>query len=387
MTSPSTAPHLASASSVPAAASNPGKDPSASKDTDWLESAIQTARSIGAILEAMKDMGVQETDLPKTLSAVISGEMREQLGNQYTELQKIIHQNLISSGIEATMQGLKEHVPELSQQVKVAIYKKNMDAVSRNLEILRSLDPHLHPNSGDLPPAYQLHCPLANPMFQGRRDILSRMQHYFMAPGPGSKIYLLYGLGGIGKTQIALKFVEEFGSVFTNIWFVDASSHQTVQSSFKKIMLQEGLDNIPGLNWLEQQRTNWLLILDNADNPDLNLQEYFPQCNHGNIIITSRNPALQAHTITHGASSEIRDLAESDATELLLSTSGIQSASDKQREAALAISNELYHHPLAITQAGAYIMQSGLQHNLFAYLHLYKENKHELLQRGPPPAA
>jgi Cdc6-like AAA superfamily ATPase len=48
--------------------------------------------------------------------------------------------------------------------------------------------------------------------FTGRRDHLTKLQAFFTAESDGShrrKSFLLYGMGGIGKTQICLKFTEE----------------------------------------------------------------------------------------------------------------------------------------------------------------------------------
>ena len=52
-------------------------------------------------------------------------------------------------------------------------------------------------------------CPIPTKIFQGREDILQQMQDYFGKIESEQKVFLLYGLGGIGKTQIALKFIED----------------------------------------------------------------------------------------------------------------------------------------------------------------------------------
>jgi hypothetical protein len=57
------------------------------------------------------------------------------------------------------------------------------------------------------------HCPPPSRIFQGRRDILDKMHYYFFTSDVGIQhIYVLYGLGGAGKTQIALKFINESSS-------------------------------------------------------------------------------------------------------------------------------------------------------------------------------
>jgi hypothetical protein len=56
------------------------------------------------------------------------------------------------------------------------------------------------------------HCSPPSRIFQGRRDILDKMHHFFTSNTGIQHIYVLYGLGGGGKTQIALKFINESSS-------------------------------------------------------------------------------------------------------------------------------------------------------------------------------
>jgi hypothetical protein len=70
-----------------------------------------------------------------------------------------------------------------------------------------------------------------------------------------------------------------------------------------------------GLLWLTSKVEEWLLFFDNADDPSINLNDFIPQCTHGNIIITSRNPGLCVYTRAH---SHVSDMEEEDAVALLL---------------------------------------------------------------------
>ncbi|KAF7297761.1 NB-ARC-domain-containing protein [Mycena kentingensis (nom. inval.)] len=191
--------------------------------------------------------------------------------------------------------------------------------------------------SAPLPVVSVRNCPLPTETFQGRQDILLDMQAYFEQKVHSQKIYLLYGLGGIGKTQIALKFVSDVGTKFTDTWFVNASSQQTIEADYKQIMINKNLANEPALQWLESSFENWLVLLDNANDISLNLHELLPNCRHGNVVITSRNPELQAHTLVTGLSKEIHQLDDPDAIKLLLVMSGIKDASGYQQDIALQI--------------------------------------------------
>ncbi|KAF8177973.1 hypothetical protein K438DRAFT_1284673 [Mycena galopus ATCC 62051] len=76
------------------------------------------------------------------------------------------------------------------------------------------------------------HCPPPSRNFQGRRIILDKMHQFFDQGTNKQHIYVLYGLGGAGKTQIALKFIEE-STCFRDQLFVDASTMETIEASLK----------------------------------------------------------------------------------------------------------------------------------------------------------
>ena len=69
------------------------------------------------------------------------------------------------------------------------------------------------------------------------------------------------------------------------------------------------------LHWLMRKQEQWLLLFDNADDPKINLNTWLPQCDHGNIIITSRNPELCVYA---GSSTQVSDMQETEAVELLI---------------------------------------------------------------------
>ncbi|KAJ7187296.1 FabD lysophospholipase-like protein [Mycena filopes] len=78
-------------------------------------------------------------------------------------------------------------------------------------------------------------CPPASRIFQGRQQILGKMQQFFSTNSGKQLIYVLHGLGGTGKTQTALKFIQDSDANFTNIFLVDASSIETIKISLQNI--------------------------------------------------------------------------------------------------------------------------------------------------------
>ncbi|KAJ7069108.1 P-loop containing nucleoside triphosphate hydrolase protein [Mycena amicta] len=170
-------------------------------------------------------------------------------------------------------------------------------------------------------------CPPPSPFFQGRHDVLSQLNSWFQpTEKKDQKVVLLYGLGGAGKTQIALKFIADSGSRFTDQCKIDASSKETIEAGYKQIAVDKKLGNTADAarTWLKANRDEWLLLFDNADNHDLHLGDHLPKCSHGNILITSRNPGLSVYTGRQKKIIEISNLLLNDAATLLLTRAGLE---------------------------------------------------------------
>ncbi|KAJ7698745.1 hypothetical protein B0H16DRAFT_1396407 [Mycena metata] len=200
--------------------------------------------------------------------------------------------------------------------------------------------------------------------------------HQFFSGTGTTHIYVLHGLGGAGKTQIALKFINKSSSRFADIFFIDTSTVATIETGLKNIAVLKDFGNSPqdGLLWLTSKVEEWLLFFDNADDPGINLNDYIPQCKHGNIIITSRNPGMCVYA---GSDSLVSDMEEADAVTLLLK-SALQKATSRTEQIAAEIA--LHNLPLAVVQAGAFISKSR---NLDGYLALYMKNQARLLSEKP----
>ncbi|KAJ7195317.1 P-loop containing nucleoside triphosphate hydrolase protein [Mycena pura] len=150
-------------------------------------------------------------------------------------------------------------------------------------------------------------CPLPSRIFHGRQAILDQMSDYFKQDDGNQHVYLFYGLGGSGKTQLALEFISQSGSHTT----------ETIDSSLKSVAIMKSIGTTAkdALLWLTSKHDKWLLVFDNADDPKINLNTWLPQCNHGNIIITSRNPELHVYA---GVSTLVSNMEETEAVVLLL---------------------------------------------------------------------
>ncbi|KAJ6450917.1 hypothetical protein C8R45DRAFT_916716 [Mycena sanguinolenta] len=300
-------------------------------------------------------------------------------------------------GVE-TMQkkpeNIRGHIAEFFKsdgiQDIIAGYQKNIQEICSRLKLIAAIDTNFQVHeikaalatgtSSNVPVMKGQpinNCPLSSRIFQGRQAILDKMGVFF---NPGTKkqhIYVLHGLGGAGKTQIALKFIED-SSHFKDKFFLDASTTETIETGLKNIVTLKNISNSSqdALKWLASQDEDWLLFIDNADDPNINLHSFLPRCNHGNIVITSRNPGLCVYTESH---SQVSDMEETDAVPLLLK-SAAQEISPTNALIAAEIVKVLCYLPLAIVQAGGFISQSGA---LDSYLDIYKSNRAQLLSEKP----
>ena len=210
--------------------------------------------------------------------------------------------------------------------------------------------------------------------FTGRQDVLGQLHDFFFDGSLKRHVFVLHGLGGAGKTQIALKFVEmcqdmtvprsplfpTFPSVFldlcscfsrfSNVYFIDATTAETIQTDFRSIALAKEIGEEDTREWLARQKEEWLLLLNNADDTTFNLRNYFPRCSHGNILITTRNHDAVQHASDGQSSFRVSGMNPNDATTLLLKISGFQELHTKETEAlAGAIVKVRCHHCLRLS--------------------------------------
>ena len=208
--------------------------------------------------------------------------------------------------------------------------------------------------------------PNSSSLFVGRRNVLDKLGKIFI-PCADSKSMLrhsclLWGTGGIGKTQICLKFIEEISGRLSYVFWVDASSEESITMSLRGISrisaaqascLDDSAESV--LQWMSGIQGEWLIIFDNADGP-LVVERFIPPEKRGNILITSRNRSM-GNLIAFENVIEINEMEEADAITLLLKASYLD-ASAEHMDVAKNIVTELGCLPLAVNQAGAYI-ESG----------------------------
>lgn len=115
------------------------------------------------------------------------------------------------------------------------------------------------------------------------------------------KMLILAGMGGVGKTQLAILYAKRFRSLYSSIIWLNAKDEVALQkslhSSAQRLLTTEAASKLKPdqawvymSNWLSEYGNNrWLLIFDNYDDPDqYEITKYYPSVSHGTIIVTTR---------------------------------------------------------------------------------------------------
>ena len=224
-----------------------------------------------------------------------------------------------------------------------------------------------------------------NPTFTGRKAILADLRKRFTKRNRVAIAQAVYGLGGMGKTQTAVEYAYRYRGKYQSILWLDAESALSTKTGCSDIARRmnlpysdEDLDQaVRALRgWLEAQ-TGWLLILDNADDPEM-LKRFLPDTENGHILITSRAQDFQDLGILDPV--ELPKLSLRESTEFLLRR--CRRPEIEERDAAQELAHELDGLPLALEQAAAYIHVTKASFR--SYIESYRRRGIEILKaRGP----
>ena len=206
--------------------------------------------------------------------------------------------------------------------------------------------------------------PSRNADFTGREEILQQLHAGLAQDGTALvTAQALYGLGGVGKTQVALEYAHRYRAEYDLVWWIPAEHVQGISLSLAELADRLGLrvsgnsgqDAMLALEYIRRDKeTRWLLIFDNADNPR-DSEPFLPDGN-GHVIITSRD-----HTWTHHAQPvELTVFSRPESiTHLVQHVRGLSSHDAESISAAVG------DLPLAIEQAAAWLSETGMPVDLY----------------------
>jgi tetratricopeptide (TPR) repeat protein len=234
-------------------------------------------------------------------------------------------------------------------------------------------------------PAVWGNVPQRNKNFTGRGDILGVLRQGLSSSVAVVLPHALQGMGGVGKTAVAVEYAHRYRSEYELVWWVSADQPALVQSSLAALATHLGLPPVTasGIEGAAQATLDalrrgepfkrWLLIYDNADQPE-DLNDVIPR-GPGDVLITSRNHRWQS--VVETVSVDVFERAES--VEFLdKRVPGGLSAAD-----ANALASELGDLPLALEQAGALQAETGM--SVEEYLRLLKEQVADIMSEGKSP--
>ncbi|HEX6358532.1 FxSxx-COOH system tetratricopeptide repeat protein [Actinophytocola sp.] len=225
--------------------------------------------------------------------------------------------------------------------------------------------------------------PLRNVNFIGRRDLLGALRSELAkstatAVLPGA----LHGMGGIGKSQIAVEYVYRHASDYDLIWWIPSEEPSGIQKSLVDLArrldlpVEQLVDTaVPAV--LEalgngEPFRRWLLVFDNADRPE-DVRTFWPRRGDGHIIVTSRNGewAGVAQTV------EVDVFQRAESRELLQRRN--KDLADEEADRLATVLGDL---PLAVEQAAAWRAETGMK--VDEYLRLFEDKRTELLASRAP---
>jgi hypothetical protein len=225
---------------------------------------------------------------------------------------------------------------------------------------------------------------LRNPNFTGRGALLANLHSALTSGENGSltQAQVMTGLGGVGKTQLALEYTYSFMDDYDIVWWVRSEEPTTLAADYARLANdlnlpeKDSTDQTVTINAvkhrLENNDSKWLLVFDNAQEPK-DIEAYIPRKGAGHIIITSRNPNW--NSLARSLAVLLFDREES--VKFLLKRTG----QDDDKAAGL-LAETLGDMPLALEQAGAYIVAASI--SIADYLTRFKEKSKEILKLGEP---
>ncbi|MFE6916761.1 FxSxx-COOH system tetratricopeptide repeat protein [Streptomyces rubiginosohelvolus] len=217
-----------------------------------------------------------------------------------------------------------------------------------------------------------------NPDFAGRETVIVQLRESLLN-GQQAVVQALHGMGGIGKTQIALEYAHRFSGQYDLVWWIDAEQSDQIPVHYTELADRLGIakpdagsdPNARAVLHHLRTRNRWLIVLDNAEDP-AQIAPWLPE-GPGHVLITSRNHNWRG--IAHPTGLDV--FTRSDSVAYL--GTRIPGTTPAQAD---ALAQDLGDLPLALAQAAG-VIGSGM--TLDRYRQLLTGNTARILQEGDAP--
>ncbi|MGI4734618.1 MAG: FxSxx-COOH system tetratricopeptide repeat protein [Janthinobacterium lividum] len=297
-------------------------------------------------------------------------------------------ENLMPEPVAGSVQSSASHLTRLKQ---LGFYPEikftNVDRLAADVALSKLYDLLLMagiqaaelPNTQPLQPQ-NLPYPALGSLFKGRAPFVRALRAEFASATVGRKA--LHGLGGIGKTRLAIEYAWLHRHYYAALLFVRADTSAELEANLAALCGAQTL-NLPEqiaaeqeirlravIDWLARH-PGWLLIVDNVDTKDaaLAVERWLPKFGNGHVLITGRISRWSQYV----ERLELDVLRVEDAVEFLLErTQSERETTPNDAAEALALASELGQLALALEQAGAYIEERSI--TLAAYRQRWASN-------------
>jgi hypothetical protein len=256
----------------------------------------------------------------------------------------------------------------------------------RNAEVSGLQSAQAGPKSDGLqkPPPVWGNVPPRNRAFTGRAQLLEDLHRRLREGTTAVLPEALQGMGGVGKSQLAVEYVYRHLHEYQVIWWIPSEQPQQIRQFLVMLAGRLGLSvgsgeantAVPAV--IEALRVgepykNWLLVFDNAENPEA-VREFFPTNGPGRILVTSRNSQWASSARPLEVDVFTRDESR---TLLQLRAPTLDDAT------ADRLAETLGDLPLGIEQAAVWLSETGMPAD--EYLRLFEQQADELMLSDPPP--